>query len=194
MISFARNLPAIQVGQHHVTGYDTAWIHQALTEAAHRAGQSQLPFIEEIYEGVVDYLECKCPLRLLKLEDLYLRIEHMLKKIGCEPVAQALRPLAPPVTISLEYAALKAHHGFELAFYNELLKELRVLQKAGVQNVYFSQVRESVCILLQTTHWDTQCQQLEDELLHFLAKVGTKPTRQGSRIRLVITKHSLTEY
>ncbi len=193
MISFIRNLPALQVGQHHVTGYDTIWIRQALVQAARRAGREQFPFIDDIYEGVVSYLECKCPLRLLKLEDLYLRIEYMLKTIGYETIAQALAPIAPPITISLEHVATKASSGFELAFYTELTKELRELKDIGVQDVYFSQVRESVCILLQAQQWDGQCQQLENELLQFLTKVGTTPTRQGSRIRLMITKNSLLD-
>lgn len=193
MISFVRNLPVLQVGSHHVTGYDTLWIRQALSQAAKRAGREQFPFLDEVYEGVVDYLECKCPLRLLKLEDLYLRIEHMLKKIGFEAIAQALNPLAPPITLSLEQAAIKADQGFELAFYNELKKELSQLKQAGVQDVYFSEIRKSVCLLLQTTTWNDSCQKLEEELLHFLAKVGTQPKRQGSNIRLVLSKHSLTE-
>lgn len=183
MICIAGNLPVLQVGRYQVTGYSTHWIRIAIEEAAERAQQEEFAFVEDIYEGVIHYLEHKCALRLLKLEDLYKRIAFMLSRIGYGSIANALQPIAPPVTISLERAARDAGEGYELAFYKELQNELFNLKDTGATEVYFSHVEECVHILSRTEEWDTRCEDLEANILDWLKKVGTKPEKQGYRIR-----------
>lgn len=186
MICLVGNLPVLQVGRYQVSGYSTDWIRTAIERAAQSAGQPDFCFIDDIYEGVVHYLENKCSLRLLKLEDLYTRVSHMLCRIGYAPIAQALAPLAPPVTISLERAARDAGHGFELAFFHELYKELDELKQNGASDVFFSHIQESVRILKQTDDWSNECADLEADIVDWLKKVGTQPERQGYRIRATL--------
>lgn len=176
-------MPVIQVGDYQVTNYDTFWIRRAIQNAADRAQNSEFAFVDDIYQGVVYYLENQCSLRLLELEALYKRIRHMLKRIGCEAIANALQIEAPPVTISLERAATKAGNGFELAFYQILQKEMRKLKKMGAKEVFFGHIRESIMVLKQTLHWCPSCQQLEKDIMLWLKKEGTKPQRLGYRIR-----------
>lgn len=183
MICIAGNLPVLQVGRYQVTGYHTRWIHQAITEAATRSGQEDFAFIDDVYEGVIHYLKNKCPLRLLKLEDLYDRVAHMLNRIGYASIANALQPLAPPVTISLERAAKDAGEGFELAFFNELQLELSQLKQVGANEIFFCHLEECIRILTQKQEWTRECENLEADILDWLQKVGTSPERQGHRIR-----------
>ena len=183
MICIVGNLPVLQVGRYQVTGYSTQWIRKAIEQAAARAHQEEFAFTEDVYEGVIHYLEHKCSLRLLKLEDLYKRLAHMLSKIGYGSIDNALVPIAPPITISLERAARDAGDGYELAFFKELQDELRLLKNTGADDVYFSHVEESIHILKQTETWDESCKELEADILDWLAKVGTHPQRQGYRIR-----------
>jgi hypothetical protein len=82
VISFIGNRPAIQVGRHQVIDYGTSWLEDALKRAAIAAGQEDFPFVEDIRSGVVEYLESRCPLKLLRLEDLFERMRRMLVKIG----------------------------------------------------------------------------------------------------------------
>ena len=183
MICIAGNLPVLQIGRYQVTGYSTQWIRHAIDQAAHRASLDDFAFTDDIYEGVVHYLENKCPLRLLKIEDLYKRVSHMLSRIGYATIANALEPIAPPVTISLERAAREAGTGFELAFFKELQHELNDLKATGATDVYFSHIEECVHVLRQTESWDKHCEDLAADILYWLQKVGTKPEHQGHRIR-----------
>ena len=183
MICIVGNLPVLQVGRYQVTGYSTQWIRTAIEQAAQRAHQDDFAFTEDIYEGVIHYLENKCSLRVLTIEDLYKRIAHMLSRIGYASIANALSPMAPPVTISLERAARDAGDGFELAFFKELQDELHELKDKGANDVYFSHVEECIFILKQADSWNDACQELEADIIDWLAKVGTKPQRQGYRIR-----------
>lgn len=183
MICIAGNLPVLQIGRYQVTGYSTQWIRHAIDQAAHRACLDDFAFTDDIYEGILHYLENKCSLRLLKIEDLYKRVSHMLSRIGYATIANALEPIAPPVTISLERAALDAGSGFELAFFNCLQCELSELKQTGATDVYFSHVEECVQILRQTKSWDHSCDELSADILDWLQKVGTRPERDGYRIR-----------
>lgn len=184
MICIAGNLPVLQIGRYQVTGYSTQWIRSAIDQAAHRACLDDFAFTDDIYEGVVHYLENKCPLRLLKIEDLYKRVSHMLSRIGYATIANALEPIAPPITISLERAARDAGSGFELAFFKELQCELSELKETGATDVYFSHIEECVHILRQTDQWDKQSDELAADILDWLEKLGTKPEKEGYRIRV----------
>ena len=94
--------------------------------------------MDEIRLGIEQYLETKCPLRLLPLGDLYDRMRRMLVRIGCETIADKLEPLAPPVTLSLPRFAKDAGNGFELAFFGALKDELAHLRSAGAEEIRFT--------------------------------------------------------
>ncbi|WP_018970319.1 hypothetical protein [Rubritalea marina] len=184
MICIIGNLPILQIGRYQVTGYSTQWIRTAIEQAAQRAHQYDFAFTEDIYEGIIHYMEHKCSLRLLQIEDLYKRIAHMLNRIGYGTIANALEPVAPPVTISLERAAQDAGDGFELAFYSSLQHELKELKDTGAIDVYFSDVKEGVQVLAGNPEdWNAQCQELEANIMDWLKKAGTRPEQQGYRIR-----------
>jgi hypothetical protein len=117
---------------------------------------------------VVKYLETRCPLKLLAIEDLYDRMRRMLVKIGCGRIAENLTPLAPPVTVSLVRAAMEAGNGFELAFFEMLRAELADLRAAGAEEIRFTDLRESAMILRGTSKWNKRCQTLLDEIEAFL--------------------------
>lgn len=191
MICIAGNMPIIQVGDYQVAEYDTFWIRRAIENAAIRADQEHFAFVDDVYDGIVYYLEHKCPLRLLELETLYDRIRHTLKRIGCEAIANSIQPESPPITLSLEHIAIEASTGYELAFYQRLKDEMGNLKKMGVKEVFFSQVRESIMVLKQTNKWSEECDQLEHDILGWLKKEGTKPERLGKRIRVSLKKVAL---
>lgn len=168
MISLIGNRPALQIGRHQVIDYDTEWLDDAIRRAARAAGLEDFPFVEDIRSGVVQYLETKCPLKLLPLEDLYDRLAKMLVKIGCEHIADKLEPLAPPVTVSLISTATEAGNGFELAFFEKLRSELRGLRAAGAEEISFTGLRESSLILRGASKWNKKCDLLLAEMEAFL--------------------------
>lgn len=169
MISFVGNRPAIQIGPYQVIDYDTSWLEIALLRAAKAADHEDFPMVSEIRNGVELYLEHKCPLKLLQLEELFERLRKMLVTIGCSPIAEKLEPLAPPVTVSLVNAANDAGNGFELAFFETLRLELLELRSAGAEMIHFTGLRESALILRGMTKWNKQCEAMLTEIKAFIA-------------------------
>jgi hypothetical protein len=178
VISLIGNRPALQIGRYQVIDYDTAWLDDALSRAARAADHEDFPFIEDIRSGVVQYLETKCPLKLLHLEDLFDRMRKMLIKIGCERIAEKLVPLAPPVTVSLVRAAMEAGNGFELAFFETLRVELGDLRAAGAEVIRFTGLRESSLILRGCSKWNKQCESLLSEIEGFLKAWDREPLKK----------------
>jgi len=168
VISLIGNRPALQIGRYQVIDYDTAWLDSALRRAARAAEHEDFPFVDDIRSGIVKYLETRCPLKLLPLDELYDRMRRMLVKIGCQKIAEKLEPLAPPVTVSLVRAAMEAGNGFELAFFEMLRAELCDLRAAGAEEIRFTGLRESALILRGTSKWNKQCQILLSEIEAFL--------------------------
>lgn len=168
MISLIGNRPALQIGRYQVIDYDTLWLDDALRRAARAANCEDFPFVEDIRSGIEKYLETKCPLKLLHLDDLYDRMRRMLVKIGCGQIAEKLEPLAPPVTVSLVRTAMEAGNGFELAFFEALRIELSDLRHAGAEEIRFTGLRESALILRGTTNWNHQCDNLLSEIEAFV--------------------------
>ncbi|HVJ45510.1 MAG TPA: hypothetical protein VM511_03925 [Luteolibacter sp.] len=168
MISFIGNRPAIQIGRHQVFDYDTAWLDDALIRAARAADQNDFPFVTEIRSGIVEYLEHACKLRLLHLHELFEKVRKMLVKIGCGHIAEHLRPIAPPLTISLVHAAMEAGSGYELAFFEKLRSELEELRSHGAGEIRFTGVRECVLILRSAKKWDKRCETVFQEIEAFL--------------------------
>jgi len=188
MICIAGNMPVLKIGAHHTANYDTFWIRRAIKNAALRASQPHFAFVDDVYDGIVFYLEHKCSLRLLSIEALYHRIRHTLKRIGCEAVANALQIECPPITISLERAAIEAGNGYELAFYQILQTNMLDLKTRGVREIFFSDIKASILRLNQTNLWHAECDQLENDIILWLKNANTQPERQGYRIRCNIEK------
>lgn len=183
MIAFIANRPALQIGRHQVFDYDTSCLEEALRRAARAADQEDFPFVHDIHSGVVKYLETKCTLRLLTLNDLYERMRKMLMKIGCVKIADELKPLAPPLTLSLVESANEAGNGFELAFFERLRAEISELRDAGVEKIHFTGLRESSLILQGSAKWNKHCERMLSEVEAFLQKCGCDPLDEGQAER-----------
>lgn len=180
MIALIGNRPVLQVGRYQVSGYDSQWIREALQRALVRAEREDFPFVEEICEGVFDYLENKCPLRLLPLPSLYEKMRRMLEQIGCENIAQALRPWAPPVQVSLLRLLEEKECFVELSLFPILRREIDELKAAGAHQIRVIQVRESVMRIRQTEKWDQACERLESEIENFLQSYQSREASESA--------------
>ena len=168
MISFIANRPVLQVGKQQVTGYDTQWIRESLTRASNTEENRDLPFIDELINGILHYLENKCALSIVSIETIHARICNMLKRVGLEAMADALPLLAPPITISLKDFAQRAGNGFELAFFNELHDEIEDLRIHGVETINFTHSEDCVKILKNSSRWTNSCKSLHQEIISFI--------------------------
>lgn len=187
MICIVGNRPVLQVGRQQVTGYGNAWLRQSIMRGAEAAEREDFPFIDDLMEGILHYLEHKCPLRVLTIEELHARVRRMLERIGCDAIAQTLPLLAPPVTISLEQAAREAGNGFELAFFNKIHDEIEDLRIHGVEELRFTDTRNCVKLLRGVNQWNHPCERLHDEIITFLKTHGHSTLPTPKEIRLELT-------
>ncbi|MEJ6580299.1 MAG: hypothetical protein QNL68_10930 [Akkermansiaceae bacterium] len=185
MICLLGNLPVLQIGNHQVVGYDTAGIDEALVRAAAMSDRQDFPFIDDIRAGILHYLEHRCSLRLLPIEDLYARMRSMLIRLGCDAIAQNLKILSPPVTISLVRAAHKARNGCELFFFSQLSEEIEQLQGNGVESIRFCDIAESAKILRGCKSKTKACSQLMSEIVDFLEQYRVGSTTLERQITLI---------
>jgi len=168
MICFSGNLPVLQIGNHQVVGYGTEWIEESLKRAAASSNRLDFPFIEDIRDGIVHYLEHRCSLRLLPIEDLYEKMRCMLNCLGCTAIAHNLTVLSPPITISLAQSAREAGTGFELAFFLKLGQDIEELIAKGVESIRFCDIEECSRILRGHRTMTKSCRQLAEEIIHFV--------------------------
>lgn len=187
MISFIGNRPVLQIGRQQVTGYGTEWLRDAIEQGAIAAERHDFPFTDELLQGINHYLENKCPLRVLTVEDLHSRIRKMLQKIGCESIAETLPLTAPPVTLSLSHAAEQAGNGFELAFFNHLHDEIEDLRSHGVKTLRFTKTKECVQILRGIKRWTTPCEKLHQEILNFLQTHGQPAEKNSAEVKITLS-------
>jgi len=184
MICLVGNRPVLQIGRHQITGYDTEWLRETIMRGAVAAQREDFPFIEDLIEGIVHYLENKCSLRVLTIEELHSRVRRMLERIGCEAIAKTLPLIAPPVTLSLMRAAKEAGNGFELALFNKVHDEIEDLRMHGVEELYFTGTRDCVKMLRGVERWTIPCEQLHEEILDFLKTHGHSTLPNPREIRL----------
>lgn len=189
MISFIGNRPAIQIGPYQVVDYDVAWLDDALRRAAAKAEVGDVPFLGEIRAAVVLYLESKCSLRLMHLEDLYAKLRRMLEQIGCQPIAEQLEPVAPPVTVSLVRAVLEAGNGFELALFAKLRGNLGELREVGAEKVRLVGVRPGILALRGVDKWTSACDGLLSELHSFVSAWNHEQLAATRRLWVTLESH-----
>jgi hypothetical protein len=181
MIAMIDNRPILQVGRHQVSCYGSAWLVAALERAAQAAELTPFPCLDEISQGILHYLETKCPLRLLPVDQLHCRVRGMLEQVGCGAIARHFEPCAPPVTVSLLAAAETAGQGFELGFFEEIRTDVSELRRLGAAAVRLVEHREAVLLVAGRQAWDRRCQRLLEELGAFLAMLGLDPA-ESSRL------------
>jgi len=181
MICHVGNRPVLKVGDHQVAIYDTAWIETALHRATVAADRDDFPFINDIRDGIVHYLENKCPLRLLPIEDLYSRMKKMLDRIGCPAIAENLTILTPPIFLSLARTARLFPKGFELGFFQQIRDEVQKLHQLGTEEVHFTEIREATLLLSGTKTWTPKCDEIQADIEVFLeqtAQLNSTPSSQ----------------
>ncbi|MGJ8677138.1 MAG: hypothetical protein ACSHX0_06455 [Akkermansiaceae bacterium] len=180
MICFIGNRPVLQIGRQQVTSYGTDWLRDTIIRGAEAAERDDFPFVEDMLEGINHYLENKCPLRILSIEDLHARLRKMLGRIGCQSIADSLPLIAPPINLSLPNIAQEAGDCFELAFFNHLHAEIEDLRSHGAETLYFAGIKDCVKLLTRSRRWTKHCEKCYQEITLFLHTHGNI-SESGSR-------------
>lgn len=189
MIAFIANRPTLQVGPYQVNEYDDVWLDDALRRAAERAELGDFPLLDEIRAAVVLYLENQCPLRLLRLDELYAKLRRMLCDVGCPSIAEKLEPVAPPVKLSLVCAARQAGNGFELAMFTMLRGHFGELRAEGAEKVLLTAVRPAILTLRGVKSWTSSCDHLLGDLRHFVSAWNNEQPPAQRRMLVSLEKY-----
>jgi len=184
MICITGKRPVIQIGEHHITGYETDWIDCALYRAARRCNREDFPFIIDIRNGIIHYLENRCPLRVITIEKLYDRMRGMLIRIGCQAIADNLDLVAPPIKLSLPNLVANVQAGYELFFHDLLQKEILELRSHGVEELKITGSKDCTRILKDCETWDQHCEQFHQELLSHLDQTAQLPLEKHRSLKI----------
>lgn len=135
MIATEYKRPLLQHGSCLASDYDAQWIEALLAEAAQEAGV-RLPFCHEVAEGILMYLEKRCPLKALPLDYLFGRMRQVLREVGLPLIADHLHRQMPPVDIELD--TLADETPLPLFFYTKLRDHMDELRRMGLTAYRFS--------------------------------------------------------
>lgn len=186
MICIAGKLPILQVGRHQVCGYKTDWILEGLEYAAEKAGISDFPFIDDIYQAIKKYLEFDCSLEVLTIEALNQRVLKMLGHLGLHHVQQNMPLITPPIVLSLEWIAKKSGEGFELGFFSDLKFEIETAKEAGASKLILEELKPAVITLTGKAKWDSHCVRLMDEIVDFISRSTVSKASEENGKRMVV--------
>ncbi len=164
MICLASKLPILQVGSHQIADYDTEWLHRALSDGLKKAGMGDEQVAMDLYQGLLHYLQNDCPWSLLKIEDLYLRVQKLLSKVGLQKAKSHLPFYTPDVRISVTQMLDTIECPIELALLQSLNQEITQLKNYGVQRVVLEEIKEAVSSIMPAKRWNKQKQFLHDEI------------------------------
>ena len=167
MIALISDLPLLQVGRHEYTACEPAWVEESIREAAEAAGHEDWWFACDITRSLMMFLRNKYPGTSITLEDLNRRIRLLLGKIGFRDIGEQVNLAPPQLRVSLHDLALEAD-GFELRFFQILGERLEELLQLGARHITLHHARRGVKTLRAAKNWSAKCDDLEQNILHFL--------------------------
>ena len=173
MICFSSKLPVLQVGSHQLKNYETEWIFLAIEMALENSDTGNAFVAEHIYGGLLHYLQNECPWTLLKIENLYDKMEALLGKIGFSHL-ESLPRLCPAIRISVLKQLEQLDCPIEMVLLQTIQDELGKLAQYGAQEVILDDTVEAINILIPGKKWTKHCQLLHDELVNLQESYNVK--------------------
>jgi len=164
MICFTSKLPILQVGSQQIRGYDTDWLHRAIMDGLNNAEIKDVKIAHDIYQGVLYYLQNDCPWSLLKIEDLYQKVQNLLSKVGLDNVRNHLPLYCPEIRISVAEVLTNIDCPMEIALIKSLHDEISNLQQYGAERIILEEIEEAVTTLIPAKRWTKKKQYLHDEI------------------------------
>ena len=164
MICLTSKLPILQVGSHQISDYDTDWLHRAIQDGLIQAEIDTPEIANDIYQGVLHYLQNDCPWIPLKIEDLYKKVTKLMGKIGLEKAQSHLPIYYPEIRISVAKILVEIQCPMEIALMKSLQQEITTLKDYGVEQIVLEEIKEAVTTIMPTKRWNKKKQSLHDEI------------------------------
>jgi hypothetical protein len=169
MVCLPDQLPLLKFGNQDAVSYEAHWLADEITKAALKAGHDDWFFAGDITRAVIEYLRHRHPRNTITIEELYLKIEHILEYLGCDDIARTLEIAPPPMKIALHDIAREAGSGYESGFFKILGERLEHSEGAGVGQILCEGLRGAVKRLCRVTRWTPECELLADQIAEFLS-------------------------
>lgn len=179
MICISSKLPILQVASYQLSDYDTKWLFRSIQGGFSKVGIEDVSIAQEVYLGVLYYLENDCPWTPLKIENLYTKVENLFKRIGFPHMAGQLPRYSPSINISVSEQLEQLDCQIEIALFNSLQKELEVLSSYGAEKVILENIIEAVYTLIPCKKWSKECQLLHDEIFSLQEKFNDLHRRRN---------------
>jgi hypothetical protein len=167
MIALPSDLPLLQVGRYELMAYEPSWVEGCIREAAEAAGHADWWFACDITRSLMLFLRNNYPGTSVTLEYLNVRIRQVLEQVGFNDIGQHVRLTPPQLQISLQDMAVEAE-GFELRFFQILEQRLEELLDLGARRITLKHSRRGVKTLRAVKNWSPKCDDLEQNIVHFL--------------------------
>ncbi len=169
MIALPSQLPLLRVGRYELVTYEAAWVEESIKDAAREAGHEEWWFACDITRSLMMFLRNKFAGTAITIEEMNRRLQQILGKIGFQDIGDRVRLSPPRLHVSLQDLALEAE-GFELRFFQLLEERLSELMTLGARCITLSHARLGVKTLRGMRNWGPKCDDLEQDIVHFLRK------------------------
>jgi hypothetical protein len=169
LITTRDQLPLLRINRWEVVHYEESWVLDLIRQAAARAGLRDAWIAEDIARGIVMYFKERFAHNSISIEEFFRKIDGTLRAIGFADVAGNLRKSAPPTHLSLSRMAEEAGSGYELFFFQLLGERLEEARRRGTTQVFCRELREAVTRICAAKRWNRRCEELQSEILDYLA-------------------------
>ncbi len=187
MISLREQLPLLRIERGEVVHYEESWVFDVIRDAAYRSGHEDSWFADDIAKGVILYLKEKFHQTSIGIDELFLKIERTLQAVGFPDVAGNLEQSAPPARLSLATVAEDSGSGFELLFFQLLAKRIASIRQLGTRRLHCSELRHAVQHISGAKRWNGTCDQLQNEILEFMAQEMMRGGNARGGLSLMVT-------
>src|SRR5687768_2594826 len=169
MIALPSNLPLLRIGRYEFAACEASWVEESIREAAKAAGHDEWWFACDITKSLMIYLRDRFAGTVITLEEMNRRVRQILGKIGFKDIGDQVNLSPPLLRVSLHDLAVESG-GFELGFFQLLEHRLAELMELGARRISLSHARRGVKTLRSARNWGPKCQDLEQEIVHFLRR------------------------
>ena len=168
MVAFKEEFPYLRADSGQLFEFNRDWLHDAITQAADRAGYPSWWLTEHVTESITFYLRLRNDEPVVAFSQLNQTVRYVLKVIGYKEIVPHFKPTPPPISVSLYEIAEAAGDGYELAFFDLLEKRIDAILATGAREMHFFGLQPSIKHLRGAKAWSRACDALREEVTCFI--------------------------
>jgi hypothetical protein len=168
MVAFKEEFPYLRADSGQLFEFNRDWLHDAITQAADRAGYPSWWLTEHVTESITFYLRLRNDESVVAFSQLNQTVRYVLKVIGYKEIVPHFRPAPPPISISLFEIAEAAGDAYELAFFDLLEKRVAALVETGTTSLHFFGLQPAIKHLCAVKTWTRACDVMREEVACFI--------------------------